>query len=100
MRKIPVGQFKVPKFKISFGFEASDLLRGLGLQLPLSEEADLSELVVSPLGQNLRVSSIIHKLFVEVNEEGTEAVAATTIKIMLMSYRRLWISSQITLSCF
>jgi serpin B len=100
MRTIPFGRFKVPKFKISFGFEASDLLRGLGLQLPLSEEADLSELVVSPLGQNLRVSSIIHKLFVEVNEEGTEAVAATTIKIMLMSYRRLWISSQITLSCF
>jgi serpin B len=59
----------------------------LGLQLPLSEEADLSELVVSPLGQNLRVSSIIHKSFVEVNEEGTEAAAATTIMIMLMSYR-------------
>jgi serpin B len=87
MRTIPVGQFKVPKFKISFGFEASDLLRGLGLQLPLSEEADLSELVDSPLGQNLRVSSIFHKSFVEVNEEGTEAAAATTIKIMLMSYR-------------
>ncbi|RCV41872.1 hypothetical protein SETIT_9G169300v2 [Setaria italica] len=86
MRTIPVGQFKVPKFKISFGFEASDLLRGLGLQLPLSEEADMSELVDSPLGQNLCVSSIFHKSFVEVNEEGTEAAAATTIGIMLCSY--------------
>ncbi|XP_021302406.1 serpin-ZXA isoform X2 [Sorghum bicolor] len=27
-RKIPVGQIKVPKFKISFGFEASELLKG------------------------------------------------------------------------
>jgi serpin B len=71
MRTIPFGRFKVPKFKISFGFEASDLLRGLGFQLPLSEEANLSELVVLPVGQNLRVSSIIHKSFVEVNEEGT-----------------------------
>ncbi|CAL4926215.1 unnamed protein product [Urochloa decumbens] len=87
MRTIPVGQFKVPKFKISFGFEASDLLRGLGLQLPLSPEADLSELVDSPSGQNLCVSSIFHKSFVEVNEEGTEAAAATTIGIMLCSYK-------------
>jgi serpin B len=85
-RTIPVGQFKVPKFKISFGFEASDLLRGLGLHLPLSAEADLSELVDLPMGQNLCVSSIFHKSFVEVNEEGTEAAAASAVKIVLCSY--------------
>jgi len=89
MRTIPVGQFKVPKFKISFGFEASDLLRGLGLHLPLSSEADLSELVDLPMGQNLCVSSIFHKSFVEVNEEGTEAAAASAVGIIfLCSYRR------------
>ena len=33
-QKVPVGQFKLPKFKISFGFEASNFLKGLGLQLP------------------------------------------------------------------
>ncbi|CAN6287533.1 unnamed protein product [Urochloa humidicola] len=87
VRTIPVGKFKVPKFKISFGFEASDLLRGLGLQLPLSPEADLSQLVDLPLGQNLCVSSIFHKSFVEVNEQGTEAAAATAIGIMLCSYK-------------
>ena len=81
MRAIPVRQFKVPKFKISFGFEASDLLRGLGLHLPLSAEADLSELVDLPVGQNLCVSSIFHKSFVEVNEEGTEAAAASAVGI-------------------
>ncbi|PUZ37996.1 hypothetical protein GQ55_9G161700 [Panicum hallii var. hallii] len=85
-RTIPVGQFKVPKFKISFGFEASELLRGLGLHLPLSAEADLSELVDLPMGQNLCVSSIFHKSFVEVNEEGTEAAAASAVKIVLCSY--------------
>ncbi|CAN6310191.1 unnamed protein product [Urochloa humidicola] len=87
MRTIPVGQFKVPKFKISFGFEASDCLRGLGLQLPLSPEADLTELVDLPSGQNLCVSSIFHKSFVEVNEEGTEAAAASAIGIVLCSYK-------------
>ncbi|KAM0884001.1 hypothetical protein ACQ4PT_031243 [Festuca glaucescens] len=86
-QKVPVGQFKLPKFKISFGFEASDLLKGLGLQLPFSAEADLSEMVDSPLAKSLYVSSVFHKSFVEVNEEGTEAAAATAAVIALQSLR-------------
>ncbi|CAL4934727.1 unnamed protein product [Urochloa decumbens] len=86
MRKVPVKEFKVPKFKISFGFEASKLLKGLGLQLPFSPEADLSELVDSPEGQNLCVSSVFHKSFVEVNEEGTEAAAASAATVVLRSF--------------
>lgn len=86
MQKVGVGQFKVPKFKISFGFEASKLLKGLGLQLPFSAQADLSELVDSPEGQNLSVSSIFHKSFVEVNEEGTEAAAASAATVVLRSF--------------
>uniref|UniRef100_A0ACD5X9J4 Uncharacterized protein n=1 Tax=Avena sativa TaxID=4498 RepID=A0ACD5X9J4_AVESA len=77
--KVAVGQFKLPKFKISFGFEASDLLKGLGLQLPFSPRADLSEMVDSSVAQNLYISSVHHKSFVVVNEEGTEATAATTV---------------------
>ncbi|CAN6323295.1 unnamed protein product [Urochloa humidicola] len=79
MEKIPVGQIKVPKFKISYGFEASKLLKGLGLEQPFSSEADLSEFFDSPVQQMLSVSSIFHKSFVEVNEGGTEAAAASVI---------------------
>ncbi|TVU46164.1 hypothetical protein EJB05_05683, partial [Eragrostis curvula] len=75
---VEVGQFKVPKFKISFAFEASKSLKTLGLQLPFSEEADLSEFVDAE-AQDLYVSSVLHKSFVEVNEEGTEAAAATAV---------------------
>jgi serpin B len=83
--KVEVGQFKLPKFKISFGFEASNFLKCLGLQLPFSPGADLSEMVYSPVVQNLHISSIHHKSFVEVNEEGTEAAAATTIEMVPQS---------------
>uniref|UniRef100_A0A0A9AJF2 Serpin domain-containing protein n=1 Tax=Arundo donax TaxID=35708 RepID=A0A0A9AJF2_ARUDO len=86
MSKVSVGQFRLPKFKISFGFEASKLLKGLGLQLPFSAEANLSELVDSPEAQNLSVSSIYHKSFVEVNEEGTEAAAASAAVVVLRSF--------------
>uniref|UniRef100_A0A0D9VWC7 Serpin domain-containing protein n=1 Tax=Leersia perrieri TaxID=77586 RepID=A0A0D9VWC7_9ORYZ len=84
-RQVTVGDFKLPKFKISFGFEASDLLKGLGLHLPFSSEADLTEMVDSPEGQKLFVSSVFHKSFVEVNEEGTEAAAASAAVITLRS---------------
>uniref|UniRef100_A0ACD5ZY92 Uncharacterized protein n=1 Tax=Avena sativa TaxID=4498 RepID=A0ACD5ZY92_AVESA len=77
--QVEVGQFKLPKFKISFGFEASDLLKGLGLQLPFSPGVDLSEMVDSSVAQNLYISSVHHKSFVVVNEEGTKAAASTTV---------------------
>lgn len=81
--KVEVGEFRIPKFKISFGFEASKVLKQLGLVLPFSGEEGLTEMVESPVGKNLYVSSIFHKTFIEVNEEGTEAAAASAAVIML-----------------
>ncbi|XP_021820930.1 serpin-ZX-like [Prunus avium] len=81
-QQVEVGDFKLPKFKISFGFEASNVLKGLGVVLPFSG-GGLTEMVDSPVGQNLYVSSIFHKSFIEVNEEGTEAAAASAGVIKL-----------------
>lgn len=75
-KQVKVGAFQIPKFKISFGFEASEVLKELGLVLPFSG-GGLTEMVDSSTGQNLYVSDIFHKSFIEVNEEGTEAAAAT-----------------------
>lgn len=86
--KVNVGKFKIPKFKISFGFEASGLLKTLGLTSPFGQDADLTEMVDSAVGGKLYVSSIHHKSFVEVNEEGTEAAAATAAVVMLRRSRR------------
>ena len=72
---VAVGDFRIPKFKISFGFEASEVLKSLGLVLPF--QGGLTEMVDSPEGEKLYVSSIFHKSFIEVNEEGTEAAATS-----------------------
>jgi len=83
--RVEVGDFKLPRFKISFGFEASNVLKGLGVELPFSG-GGLTEMVDSPVAQNLYVSSIFHKSFIEVNEEGTEAAAASAGVIALRSF--------------
>ncbi|KAL6982828.1 hypothetical protein U1Q18_016221 [Sarracenia purpurea var. burkii] len=81
-QEVAVGDFWVPKFQISFGFEASEVLKGLGLVLPFSFPCEgLTEMVDSPVGRNLYVSSIFHKSFIEVIEEGTEAAAASAVVV-------------------
>ncbi|XP_074279273.1 serpin-ZX-like [Silene latifolia] len=84
--KVEVGDFRLPRFKISLGFEASKVLKGLGINSAFSR-GDLTEMVDSPQAEDLGVSNIFHKSFIEVNEEGTEAAAASAGVIMLMCLR-------------
>ncbi|KAK8580954.1 hypothetical protein V6N13_144010 [Hibiscus sabdariffa] len=78
---VKLGEFMIPRFKITFEFEASAVLKRLGLELPFSTEQaqGFTEMVDSPKGRDLYVSDIFHKSFIEVNEEGTKAAAVTTV---------------------
>ncbi|KAE9458519.1 hypothetical protein C3L33_09567, partial [Rhododendron williamsianum] len=77
-KRVEVGEFLIPKFKFSFGFEASKVLKGLGLVLPFGGGEGLIEMVDSTsVGRKLYISSIFHKACIEVNEEGTKAAAAS-----------------------
>ncbi|XP_057427785.1 serpin-ZX-like [Lotus japonicus] len=88
--KVEVGDFRISRFKISFGFETSDVLKELGVVLPFSNDAHLTKMVdSSTVGQGLYVSNIFHKSFIEVNEEGTEAAAASAVTIKLRSLQVL-----------
>ncbi|CAI0465338.1 unnamed protein product [Linum tenue] len=82
-RRELVGEFRIPRFKLSFGFDAWNTLKGLGLVLPFSNEAELNEMVDSSVvgSSTLSLSSLFHKSVVEVNEEGTEA-AATSVGVI------------------
>ncbi|KAK8585055.1 hypothetical protein V6N13_138994 [Hibiscus sabdariffa] len=80
-QQVELCEFRIPPFKITFEFEASAVLKRLGLELPFStEQAEgFTEMVDSrsPQGRYLYVSDIFHKCFIEVNEEGTKAAAVT-----------------------
>ena len=75
---VPVGQFWLPKFKLSFVREIQDDLKHLGLHLPFHKtEANMSDLLLEEDMRGVRVSRVIHKAVIEMNEEGSEAAAVT-----------------------
>lgn len=65
----------LPRFKIEKNYEIKHHLRALGLKDIFDESrADLSGVAA---GGRLYVSKMMHKSYIEVAEEGTEAAAAT-----------------------
>ena len=76
-------QIDLPKFKYEFKELLNDPLKSLGLGVALSEfEADFTK--INPAG-NLFISRVIHQTFIDVQEEGTEAAAATIVEISFTS---------------
>ncbi|OKL41223.1 serpin family protein [Pontibacter flavimaris] len=76
-------ELHLPKFKLEYEKELKDLLKQLGMGLAFSSQADFSRMVEGH--SNLAISEVKHKTFVEVNEEGTEAAAATSVGIQFTS---------------
>ncbi|OQV15583.1 Leukocyte elastase inhibitor C [Hypsibius exemplaris] len=74
----------LPRFKLEESYDLVTILEKTGIRKLFSGQADLSG--ISETG--LSVSGAVHKAFVEVNEKGTEAAAATAMMMtrMAMTY--------------
>lgn len=82
---------QIPKFKIEYGTkELNDVLTSLGMGVTFDEErADFSRMAsLEDIGGNLYIEKVAHKTFIEVNEEGAEAAAATSVGIGIRSLPR------------
>ncbi len=73
-----------PKFKMTSEFELSRILVSMGMPAAFSNEADFSGMAGD---KDLAISAVIHKAYVDVNEEGTEAAAATAVVIRATGVR-------------
>ncbi|MDR3153665.1 MAG: serpin family protein [Deltaproteobacteria bacterium] len=67
----------IPKFSFGWGsFSLKGPLASLGVKEAFADTADFSGLAEGP---GLKISEIFHKSFIDVNEEGAEAAAATSV---------------------
>ena len=69
----------LPRFKLTSQFQLADVLKAMGMTRAFTPgEADFSGMSSE---EELFLSAVIHKAFVDVNEEGTEAAAATGVAV-------------------
>jgi serpin B len=68
----------LPKFRLTCEFSLKETLVAMGMTDPFSGTADFSGMDGS---HDLFISAVVHKAFVDVNEEGTEAAAATAVRM-------------------
>jgi len=78
------GKVCLPKFTLEYELKLNDALKALGMSIAFDpDQADFTKMHPGP---GLFISEVKHKTFVDVNEEGTEAAAVTSVGIALSSY--------------
>jgi len=68
----------LPKFTLEYEIELNDVLKALGMEIAFTGAADFSNMIP---GGGAYIEKVRHKTFVDVNEEGTEAAAVTSVEM-------------------
>jgi serine protease inhibitor len=76
------GRIEIPRFKLEYEASLNDVLKALGMETIFDPTtANFSKMTDA----SVVVDEVKHKTFVEVNEEGTEAAAVTSIGVRVTS---------------
>lgn len=73
---------KMPKFELEYEIKLKNVLSAMGMEIAFSDNADFSK-----MAENLRLSidQVAHKTYIKLDEEGTEAAAATSVGVVVTS---------------
>ncbi len=81
------GLIEMPVFKAQYESKLNGSLSAMGMKIAFGRRADFSNMC-EVTGGTVYIDEVIHKTFIEVNEEGTEAAAATSVGMKLTSVQR------------
>jgi serpin B len=77
-------QLTFPKFKAESDFDLGESLAKMGMPLAFDKaKANFKGIRYLQKDENMSISKVVHKAFVDMNEEGTEAAAATAVAMMV-----------------
>ena len=83
---ITPGYLMLPRFKVEWESKLNNALKALGMAEAFDPlRANFSQIAELNSGNNLYISEVKHKSWAEVNEEGTEAAAATSVGVYTTS---------------
>uniref|UniRef100_A0A7C4L344 Serpin family protein n=1 Tax=Bellilinea caldifistulae TaxID=360411 RepID=A0A7C4L344_9CHLR len=74
-------RLSMPRFKVESSFNLSQTLAEMGM--PAAFEAELADFSGMTGRKDLFIADVVHKAYVDVNEKGTEAAAATAVVMEL-----------------
>lgn len=75
-------ELSMPRFSIESQADLRDLLSAMGMPTAFSKGADFSGMTQA---ERLRISKVIHQANIDVDEDGTEAAAATAVVVEVES---------------
>jgi len=80
------GTLFFPRFKLEYEKTLNEVLKSLGMAIAFEPyQADFTRMFDKVGDMNLFIDKVKHKSYVEVNEEGTEAAAVTSVEIGVTS---------------
>jgi serpin B len=80
------GTLALPRFRCECTASLSNTLTSLGMGIAFSGKADFSRMC-APTHGNVAIGRVLHKTYIDVNEEGTEAAAATAVGMKATAVR-------------
>lgn len=87
--RIKKGELFLPKYKIEFKKSLNDVLKAMGMDMAFDHRrANFTN--ISKTG-DLHITNVLHKTYVDVNEEGTEAAAVTSVEIGITSIQETFV---------
>jgi len=77
------GSIVLPHFKLEYEASLKQSLAALGMAVAFDPERANFTGMYEAAGRNVYIGDVMHKTFVDVNEEGTEAAAVTSVEMRL-----------------